>query len=365
MLHEQSLRRRLADAILKHAAAAAQIAVSGGDSTEDIVKLEQYQKLQAALRRPSRDWYLAITIAAFICILVALLNWKFHPPTTTVHLSVKASTILMRVTAPFTWQGGWPKGGGHFVHLRDFHKLEMPPEYRQGQSLQGRAWLDVRGGQIQINELTVNRNAELVLTRNDDGDVDIQTRYAPFRGELSAAGKLAISADSVPSHIEPAHVDWRLPVSVGFLDDGRHVIRADLRTSVSKNLTLPPISIDQLSLFSEAPNLDQGRTFVRSIIAGAMTLPDGGTQIDLQPADTIVLRDARGLVTGLTVGPRDIQLTFDGEAREVLRGVPGYEQDLTPTLLQYFYHREPFTLACTTVFGLWALLWGARNLTSR
>jgi hypothetical protein len=287
MSNQGTLRRKLRAVVSKHAVTAAETAVSGGDASEDIRRLEELQKLLAALPYPIlSDMYPAITIA-FICLLAASIAWIIRVPTTKVHLAVKTTAVSMHLAAPLAWQGTWPVGRP-MVRLEDVTKLEIPPEFGGTQQLTGRAWLNMLGGNIALTALDISRGAQVSVIRTDSG-VDILTLNKPFQGQLVVGGNPTISASRSPGiGIKPAH-QLNPPVTVSFYDAGRPAIPARLRVSPSKSLKLQPVPIDALSLFRETTDFEQRTSFASAISGGSITLSDTGAMLDLKAGEVLHL----------------------------------------------------------------------------
>ena len=164
----------------KHSVAAAKKAVSGGDIEGDLKQLEAYEKLLAALPGSKfYDTYPAMLIAA-VCLLAASIAWTVRVPTTKVHLSVRTTSVSLRLTTPLAWQGRWHIGGP-LIRLREFGKIELPPELGGSQQLTQRAWLDIAGGTIQLTRLDISQGAFVKLTCNESGYVDILTLNRSFQ----------------------------------------------------------------------------------------------------------------------------------------------------------------------------------------
>jgi hypothetical protein len=204
--------------------------------------------------------------------------------------------------------------------------------------------------------------------RNASGDVDILTLNKHFQGQLQVAGSPSISAGSaglVPDSkifIEKAPFDP--PATVTFDDAGRPLIPAQLRARPLEKLQLPRVPIRALGLFTETTNADQQSSFTSGITEGAVTLSDTREAIELRAGDPLYLEGANGIISRLEIGPEGLQLWFDGEVQGISRGIPGYERNLKPTLLEYLYHQEKLGFFWGAVAFLWGLIWSGRRLLS-
>jgi hypothetical protein len=363
MTNPASLRRKLRAARAEHAIAAAETAVSGGDTAEHIKQLDVYDKLLAALPRSGvYERYPAILIAG-ICLLAASVAWTLHVPRTKIHLMAKTTAVDMHLAAPLAWEGRW-RVGDAVIRLQEFTKLELPPELGAPQPLTDRAWLDITGGVVKLTRLDMSQGAPVSVRRNAFGDIVILTWNKPFQGELQVAGSPSISAGAQHSNTPIAQATFDPPATVTFDDAGRPLIPAQLRARPLEKLQLRRIPIHALSLFTETTNADQQPSFTSGITEGTMTLADTGKALELKAGDPLYLEGANGIIWGLDIGPEGLQLWFDGEVRGVSLGTPGFKRNLKPTLLAYLYHREKQGFFWGAVTFLWGLIWSGRRLLS-
>ena len=364
MKNQASLRRKLNGVLVEHALAAAEKAIAGGDTSEEVKQLEMYEKLLAALPRSNLyEMYPAILIAT-ACLLAASMAWTIRMPTTRVHLSVKTTAVSMRLSSAFAWQGRWPVGGSQ-IRLREFTKIELPPELGTSQQLTQRAWLDIEGGAIQLTSLDIGKGAFVELMRNESGEIDILTSDRPFHGQLDISGSPSIEAGSHQnSNIRLPKITFDPPATLAFYDAGRPANPSTVHVSPLAKLKFPRIPIYDLSLFTEATNARQEPFFASSITEGALTVSDSGTTVEFKPGDPLYLEGANGVLSGLEVRGDGLELMFDGEAHGVSLGTPGFERNLKPTILEYVYNRKKISFFWGAVTFLWGLIWSTRKLFS-
>jgi hypothetical protein len=360
--NQADLRRRLSEMLAAHSVATAEKAVSGNNIQEDMKQLEAYERLLAALpcSRLS-ETYPAMLIAA-VCLLAASVAWAVRVPTTKVHLTVKSTTVSLRLTAPLAWQGRWPIGGS-LIRLREFGKIELPPELGISQQLTQRAWLDIAGGTTQLTRLDIGQGTFVKLTCDESGHVDILTLNKSLSGQLDIAGRPNISAGRAPnSNIKVTNAFFDPPGTVTFYDPGRPANPSVFQASPLGTLQLLRVPVHELSLFTEMTNAQQESFFASGIIEGAITVSDSGAVQELKPGDPLYLEGASGVISALEIRPGGLGLIFDGETHGLSLGAPGFERNLKPTLLEYLYHREKLSFFWGGVTFLWGLIWSGRKL---
>ena len=370
----QAQRRKLSKTAAELACVAAEKAASGGDVSEELKQLDVCQRLLAALPPPRfHDIYPAFLITA-ICLTAASMAWAIRVPKTKIHLRAKTTSVTMRLAGPLDWKGSW-RVGGSLVRLQEFARLEVPPEFGTTEPLTGRAWLDIAGGSTKLTRLGISRGALVSVTSSESGYVQILTLGKAFQGEIQTAGSPSVSAGRAPgrtTQVRLPSAPFDPPATVTFYDAGRPAIPALLRVSPAGTLKLSQVATQGLSLFAETTNAEQQSSvastvvkgFTSSIVEGTLTLSDTGEALKLDAGAPLDIAGADGLISTLEIGPTGVQLSFDGEARGVLLGIPGFDRNLKPTFLEYLYNQKKLGFFWGVVTFLWGLIWSGRKLLS-
>ena len=71
-----------------------------------------------------------------------------------------------------------------------------------------------------------------------------------------------------------------------------------------------------------------------------------------------------GRVTEMQASDR-IHVRFEGVAKEIRIGPKGFDRDLSPTLLAYFYENQRLPYFWSAFAILWGILWSLRKLVFR
>ena len=366
MNNQADLRRKLNAARQQVAAHAAEELASGKNVDEDLARLEVYDKVVRALPSSKfHDLYPA-TLIAICCLLAASIAWTIHVPNTRIHLQVNSTSLTVALAAPINWSDRWHLGNSG-IRLNGFSSFELPPELHTADPLPPGASLMITGGTITITGIDVDQNASLFILENQSGDVDIETTKQAFNGQLDISGQPTITARSggnSPITLPSAMFDP--PGTVSFhREGGGSIIPAQLETRVSEKLRLPRLQVRNLSLFTETTGEKQEPAFVSTITAGRLILADTGATVDLKSGDPLYLEDANGLASVIEIGPTGIDTLFDGKVKRVKRvgiGTGDFEQNLTPTILEYVYHRQKLSFFWGAVTFLWGFGWSVRKL---
>jgi hypothetical protein len=359
------LRKELDTAIETETLAAARKAVSGADVEQELARIELLQKLRNGLPTSRyAEIYLAAVIAG-TCLLLASLAWTIRWPPAKIHLQIKTDAVSFRLDAGVDWFGTWAIDNRLF-QLQEFTRIELPPEFGPTTLSQGRARVNIEGGRIEVRRLHLEKGAKVQISAEPaGGPIDMETLLAGFRGSVDVRGQPQISAGAKPGSELPLPAkSFEIPGTVRFEDDGRQGVPARLRASAADRLVLNELHVKGLSFFKETARPNQEPIFVSAIAGGLLSLPDTAETSQLRAGEILSLENVEGTISELLIGRADLQLVFDGHVERVSIGKKGYQQQLTPSFLEYIYHQKRLGFFWGATVFVWGILWGGRRLLS-
>lgn len=106
---------------------------------------------------------------------------------------------------------------------------------------------------------------------------------------------------------------------------------------------------------------DTGLEFRSGIVEGTLRLRDTGRDYKLSAYEPLRLDGLRGVVSYLAIGQNGIHVNFTGTVRDVRIGSQGFDEDLSPTLLQYFLGQETWKVLSGVVVAVTGAMWGIRQ----
>ena len=109
-----------------------------------------------------------------------------------------------------------------------------------------------------------------------------------------------------------------------------------------------PIGIDLLRFGVDRSGREAGPAFHSGILKGSLRMLDTGNEITLRPHEPLLFTGLQGVIHFTKVASDRISLEFAGTTRHLVVGSPGFEENLTPTILEYLASQEALKL-----------LWGA------
>lgn len=122
-----------------------------------------------------------------------------------------------------------------------------------------------------------------------------------------------------------------------------------------------PISVKVLRFAVRRSGGEMGPAFRSGIIEGALHLRDTGRDYTLASYEPLRLDGLRGVISYMAVGQDGIRVNFTGTVRDVRTGSPGFDDDLSPTLLQYFLGLDAWKVLSGVVVSVTGAMWGIRQ----
>jgi hypothetical protein len=365
---KNSLRSAINREIELVASEAAAKAIAGDATAAQVERLKTLQSVLAALPEKSTIPLSLAAIIGITCLLSASLALVIQIPSTRVQLDLTTTSISMRLDTDLPWHGTWPFDPKQ-VRLRNFTRIELPPEYgpRQVSSIE----LNVARGRVRVGHLFFGRGASVTIAANESGAVDIVVSGAPFRGDVNVSGEINGHAGlDLNESLPLKRFDPEIPPGrFGFLYDGQHSHAQQppfIHGLPVETLTLHDIRVTDLSFVEERPKParpDQS-TLISQIASGTITMTDTGEQITLVPGADLQLANIRGRIAALQVTNKEIQVKFEGTASDVTLGTGDFTRNLKPTILDWLFHQQRLGLFWGALTFLWGIAWSTRKLFS-
>jgi hypothetical protein len=342
---------------------AATLADPDHDIGDEIKRIESYDRLLAAAPR-SRWRELAWAGAvAVVCVSLLGAGLSIRVPGTRVVLSVKAGTATFALAEPWRWSDGVGVETSS-LSLRELAELELPPVSSSRARLTDSAWMDVAGGVVSLATLGFDDGSTVNIEVGEGNEraVNLYVRGGQLAGTLTLRGALRLtSGEGASDEGRTTEADFLIPEVVSFRSTGHAVVPAELRLIPRSTIELHDMPVRALSLARDVPSEPGGVEFISTIDEGSLTLSDIGRTVPLGKGERLSLRKVTGRIPRLAIGER-VELVFEGTAERVLVGPSGFEQDLTPTVLEYLYHNQRTAFLWSALAFIWGLLWSARRV---
>src|SRR5262249_37680318 len=151
------------------------------------------------------------------------------------------------------WFGKWDLSGG-LLRLEDMSRIELPPELAAPNFLSGRAWLEIKNGDVELKHLEANAKVQLSAEKGEVKVIDINSRNARILGQLEIIGRPLIEAGSSPEQsTDIIDTQFDIPGTVTFFHDATPV-PAVLRVAPRGAIDLPDLHVAEISFAKEIAN---------------------------------------------------------------------------------------------------------------
>jgi hypothetical protein len=360
MTSRENLRGQMEKLLIAESSAAARKLMANSAADEELKRIEQVERLLKCLPRSTRTAVYAASLVGATCLIVACVLWTFRLPTSHLQFDITSESVTIKLAKQIGWSGDWDLGLG-LLRLEDMSSIEIPPELTTKNMLSGRAWLEGSNGGFALRRLDLQANAELSVKKAELQTLTINSWNAPFLGQLQVSGEPKIEAGESPEESEKlSEARFDIPGTVTFFH-GAAQIPAVLRVTPRGALTLSGLAVNEISFAREETGTET--SFRSGVVAGHLTMLT--TDQKLEPGSRLRLEGVDGVISGLTVSGEGIHLVFEGKVHRASLGPPGFEQELTPSILDYIYHQQRLGFFWAVASFIWGLLWSARTLIFR
>lgn len=323
-------------------------------------KLKQSQELKSEYALLSKQRFISPLLVLACGIIVSFL-WIFPYPSSRVHLDLATETAVLRLAQgkDFSWRS---ISGLHLDSLlADGYFTVEASGLGIGQSA---ARLLLNGTNLSLTQLSIDKGARLEIERSKDG-ISLYIYEAGVQGELELRDCTIRLQSNNKRESQTVHSP--VPESLRFstADSNRH--RLHLRLKTSYDWQLYGLQVVEMSFRQEVP--PDSNNFISSIRKGTIELPEINKRKEtLLEHDWLHLNKAnstRLLLHFPANESENFKLMFQGSAAALRAGPDGFEQDLTPSLLNWIYHQKQLAFYWGALVFVYSLLTNLRNLFTR
>lgn len=302
--------------------------------------------------RRDRRWAVATGTA---CLLAAAVLWSAPTPANNVVIEIEADAVELRPV-------GQPLGTGRLrstgsVLLAEMEHIRSPVGRCTAPGEQT-CFAELSADPVSLTELRVPTDGTLTLERPDSGTLVFYFRGTGAGGFLSVTGDSDMAVGVLDGQEVAGRRTFEVPEPVEFHSSSA-VIGARLEFPTLDTLWLRQMVVRELSFTRESAT-DASHPFRSTILEGRVVFPSAEDTVQLTAGEGLRLSGVHGRVEVLA-GP-ELTLRFEGRVGRVRVGPEGFTRDVTPRLLETFYHSQPFTFLFSTIAVLWGVLWSARKI---
>ena len=330
----------------------------GDESAGDAVKrIDSYGRVLAAMPKSRRREIVSATVVALICLAIVGLGWSLRVPRTDILATLRGDAVALRLREPLAWSGALAVDPRP-LRLEQLTALDSPLPEIDGPD--GTGWVEIDGGQVTLSSLRLGAAGRLIVERDDDGSLRIYASEADFSGELALLGAALVSTGGQEGATDSHPIELSIPETFVFRA-AAGLVPASVQLRPLGDLVVRNIAVSGLSFSRDRSREAGSASFVSTIAGGTLVLADITEKVELRRGEELALDGVDGLVAELRIG-ETIEVEFRGSAERIRLGPEGFQRDLTPTLLHYYYHKQRLPFFWSVVAFLWGILWSVRKL---
>ena len=227
----------------------------------------------------------------------------------------------------------------------------------------------VEGEGVQIHELrlassdTLPETRALLTLKVDQGYVELSTNQGRMAGVLEVGPATQLTYGEGTRETAVALDTLDAPVLLDFDARANGGVASVLRLKPSKPLQIRGLKIDHLEFLKRGGDSDP--VFISAVKKGVVRLPGfPGDPVTIHENDRVVFSGEVKAKRLELKGGQHIGVVFEGRVERLRVGPRGFEQNLTPSQLEAWYHNQPFVLFGSVVSFLFVFFWGVRKLFS-
>jgi hypothetical protein len=343
-------------AVLERAAAAA-VADPDADVAADLARVQNYERLIAALDASGPRNRLMAAVMGLACVTIIGTAQVVRVPATRVSLAAEADSATFTLAEPWLWET--PASGAGPIRLVAFDDVDLPDLMAAELKLGAKDSLDFAGGSLSLASLSIAPDARVTLEA-DDGAADLFIKGGEVAGELTLTGAVEVAggAAATGGDWSSARFDLSLPEIVAFAARPEGAVPAQLRIGREETIDFFGVGVRSLSFARERAS---GTGFESTIREGRLVIAETRKEVPLRRGDHIEIGNAtEARLVEVSIGDA-LRVAFEGRAGSVVLVQAGLATDLRPTLLEYVYHNEFVVFMWSALGVVWGLAWSLRR----
>ena len=329
------------------------------DITKEIRCIKDYDSLLAMLPRRRILDLLAAIVVAGICMGTMWFLWASKMPRTKVLLNIQTKYVRFNVAErperndpKWVWEGNLPLTSGKSLRLENLTPDEVITRYMDEDESEKNFYLHSGMGKVWLVALRAAVDGELRLEYNDNDLVELRYDGQEFSGMLS----FQRNGDTVSSKApEEGRFGWNRGGGA----------RPRLEMGLLENWSLFNIPIRAISFVSSIPaGPDPGERISQSrLIHGLLRYTETGQERELEAGDVLEMRGLTGRLVSMEIREQDktINLRYEGQVKELRWGPKGFDVEITPSILDYWFHKKSLAFFASVFMSLGGFLWSIRK----
>ncbi len=328
--------------------------------------IESSAKLLAALDKPpSRTWVAPVVIAA-VCILLAGLLWTQRIGSVNVMLRLETEAVSFHLAE--RWDADQDLTTRR-VRVEGLSRIGVAAlDDLRYERAERDVRVEVRDSALIVANLEITPldppeapgAGTLELSVQGD-ELELSSRGGQLRGDIIVRHPARLTFGTRSADSVSALLDVTYPETITLYSNGQGAVPTRFRIQHEEPLRLEGLKVQQIYFREDDPSVSG--QFRSAIGDGTLTLLDiPSKSVALHRRDWVLLiGPIKAERLEITVAEQ-ISIMFMGKVGGLRVGPEGFERNLAPSWLEYWYHNSRIALFLSVVGSLWAFLWSVRKL---
>ena len=323
-----------------------------------VADIPQVSDIPQALNRQR----VTAAVIGSVCVLMIGFGWVIRVPESRITLQAQSKTVFL-ILDTIKSNKFFPRISSREIRLSKFSEITLPDIIREPHTFKDDTRVILAGSDIWFATLELKKKSELHIQRLEAGFIDLSLKGALMHGELGMIGKVQITVideKSGRSTLEPITIKG-VPETVTFVKNNIDGAPANIRIMPQQEISLYDLPISKLSFGYQVSDEPGSQIWVSSLLTGTLNLTDIGKEYTLRTGKPVSFENLHGRISKLRIG-KTIDIRLEGYAKTIRIGPDGFEQDLTPRLLEFIYNNQRLSFFFTAITFLWGMIWSLRKL---
>ena len=308
-------------------------------------------------------WHLII---AFICLLSIGFIWACHIKTIQLSFEVISPNVNFKLSENWKLSKSFQISN---LYINNLDSVLAPginiifSRINEGSVNlnQESATLVVNGNSIWLKELNLSKDTGIDLQLDNDKLV-LYSKGKPLKGKLIAenAKVLLLKATEDEDEEEKIIKSFQGVETIRFTSSEVIPDPVIIKFKYHRPWEIRNFRAESIEFLKEFP--PGSRKFESTIKSARIKLIETGKEFTLRKEDRLLIKNITTRRLECSQSKEGIKVFFEGSVSSILAGSPGYEKNLAPTYLEYYYHQKKLRFFWSAVIFLWGLLWSIKNV---
>lgn len=321
--------------------------------------IEKSSKLLSYKRKKNKLWIPA-SVVLIICTVVAGGLWAISKSEINVSMKTVSSNVAFKLSERWSLPAPFTTGNLRIENFQALHSPELGITFEDDS---GSAQLEVSGKNIVIEKLELESNG---IIEFDAGSslLTISIKNTTVKGTFSVENISLLSTTGIKDAVIKGK-KIQYPETIEFRGSGHSKVPINIifeieRIENGKDWHFNNMKTDRINFLKEEISPGGDHSFISTIKQGKVKLYDVPGEEIIYKSDVVTMEhiDLRHLEIS---GKNDISLFLEGKVKNLKIGPRGFEKNLAPSWLEYFYHNRRFGFFLSAVALIWSFLWGIKK----